>query len=120
MKNLIAFFEIPAANFDRAVSFYETVFNITLPVSGCEKEKMGFFIQEERYVGAISFTPGFTPSSNGVLIHFDCNDIDATLSTIKNNGGEVVKDKQAIAGGWGYFAVFLDSEGNSIGLYSAK
>ena len=120
MKNLIAFFQIPALNFDRAVSFYESVFNITLTVSGSEKEKMGFFTQEERYVGAISFTPDLTPSSNGILIYFDCNDIDATLSTIKNNGGAIMKDKQAIAGGRGYFAVFLDSEGNSIGLYSAK
>lgn len=120
MKTLIAFFEIPAVNFDRAVSFYEVIFNTTLPVCGCEKEKMAYFTQQDSYVGAISFTPNLLPSSNGVLIHFYCSDIDATLSSVKNNGGKIVTNKRAIAGGWGYTAVFSDSEGNNIGLHSDK
>ena len=120
MKNLIAFFEIPAVNFDRAVSFYETIFNITLPVSGCEKEKMAFFTEQEKYVGAISFAPKFIPSPNGVLIHFNCDDIETTLSAVNDKGGKTVTTKTAIAGDWGYFAVFADSEGNHIGLYTDK
>ena len=33
MKKLIAFFEIPATDFHRAIDFYETVLNMKLPVS---------------------------------------------------------------------------------------
>ena len=123
MKTLVAFFEIPAVDFDRAVSFYESIFNITLPAFGCEKEKMAFFIQEEKYVGAISFAPDFLPSPNGVLIHFSCDDIEATLSAITNNGGKIVTPKTKIYSNncdAGYFAVFSDCEGNRIGLHSDK
>ena len=38
MKKLIAFFEIPATDFRRAVDFYETVLNMKLPVFECEQE----------------------------------------------------------------------------------
>ena len=31
MKKLIAFFEIPAADFRRAIDFYETVLNMKIP-----------------------------------------------------------------------------------------
>jgi hypothetical protein len=120
MKNLVTFFEIPAVDFDRAVRFYEAIFNTTLPVCGCEKEKMAFFKEEEKSIGAISFAPGLTPSSKGTLIYFYCNDIDETLSIVKNSGGKIVTAKTEIPGGWGYSAVITDSEGNNIGLHSDK
>ena len=40
MEKFIAFFEIPAADFHRAVGFYETVLDIKLAVSEYEEEKM--------------------------------------------------------------------------------
>ena len=36
MKKLIAFFEIPASDFHRAVDFYETVLGMQLPTFECE------------------------------------------------------------------------------------
>lgn len=121
MNKLIVFFEIPAADFNRAVNFYEKIFNTTLSKCECEKEKMAFFTEQEQCVGAISFTPNFQPSPNGVLIHFNCDNIETTLSTVINKGGEIVTPKTKIeAEGRGYFAVFSDSEGNRIGLYSDR
>ena len=38
MKKLIAFFEIPASDFHRAVDFYETVLGMQLPTFECETE----------------------------------------------------------------------------------
>lgn len=46
MKKLIAFFEIPATDFRRAVDFYETVLNMKLPVFECEQEKMACFTED--------------------------------------------------------------------------
>ena len=40
MKKLIAFFEIPATDFRRAVDFYETVLGVQLPTFECETEKI--------------------------------------------------------------------------------
>ena len=54
MKKLIAFFEIPASDFHRAVDFYETVLGMQLPTFECETEKMACFTEEGETVGAIS------------------------------------------------------------------
>lgn len=45
MKKLIAFFEIPATDFHRAIDFYETVLNMKLPTCECEEEKMHFSLK---------------------------------------------------------------------------
>ncbi len=47
MKKLVSFFEIPTADFGRAVKFYETVLNLELSVMECESEKMAFFPDED-------------------------------------------------------------------------
>lgn len=47
MKQLVNFFEIPSADFTRAVKFYEAVFNLKLSVCECETEKMAFFPDED-------------------------------------------------------------------------
>ena len=82
MKKLIAFFEIPAADFRRAIDFYETVLNMKLPTCECEEEKMAFFTEEDEFVGAVSYASDFLPSEKGVLIHFNVDEIEPTLETI--------------------------------------
>ena len=42
MKKLIAFVEIPASDFDRAVKFYSEVFNLEMKSMDCGAEKMAF------------------------------------------------------------------------------
>jgi predicted enzyme related to lactoylglutathione lyase len=122
MKNLIAFFEIPAENFERAVKFYETVLNVQLYVVDCGTEKMACFPEENDVCpGAISWTEDFRPSKDGVLIHFQVADMEATMAAIEQNGGRITRPKTKIeAEGRGYFALFIDSEGNRVGLYSDK
>ena len=120
MKRLIAFFEIPAADFGRAVKFYETVLGVTLDVCECEYEKMAFFPEEEGVApGAISFAENFKPSGGGVLVHLAVDNLDEVLRRVEQNGGEVAIPKTKIeADNRGYFAVFKDSEGNPVGLYA--
>lgn len=122
MERLLAFFEIPATDFGRAVKFYETVFQLELAVSECETEKMALFpAREGETSGAISWAKGFDPSDKGVLIHFRVEDMAGSLSRIEANGGKVVRPKTKIeCEGMGYFAMFMDCEGNTVGLYSDK
>lgn len=119
MKNLIAFFEIPAADFKRAVDFYENVLDVQLSVGEWETEKMACFTDDDgNPVGAISYAPGFDPSASGVLIHFYCDRLEETLRKAVAAGGAVVIPVTKIeAEGKGCFAVIADSEGNHIGLY---
>ena len=120
IKNLVAFFEIPAVDFGRAVKFYEEVFGLKLNAMECETEKMAFFPEEGgKCPGAISWATGFIPSVQGVLISLRVENMESTLAIIGKRGGKVVLPKTKIeAEGMGYFSVFTDCEGNRVGLYS--
>ena len=124
MKALVAFFEIPASDFDRAVRFYEKVFNVKLSAMDCGHEKMAFFPEENgECPGAISWSSeiSFLPSQNGVLISLRIPDMETAIVSIEKNGGKTLIPKSKIeAEGRGYFAVFTDCEGNRVGLYSDK
>lgn len=116
MKKLIAWVEIPATDFKRAVDFYSQVFSIKLETYEGEKEQMAFLPNGE---GAISKAPNFEPSKNGVLVSLNtAKDLEVILQKIESLGGHTVTPKTKIeAEGRGYFAVFTDCEGNNIGLY---
>jgi predicted enzyme related to lactoylglutathione lyase len=116
MTNLISWVEIPSENFERAVKFYQTVLKIELEVIDCGQEKMACFPNGE---GAISLAPNFKPSKDGVLVSLNTGkDLEATIERIKENGGEIIQPKTKIeAEGRDYFAIFIDSEGNKLGLY---
>jgi predicted enzyme related to lactoylglutathione lyase len=123
MKNPVAFFEIPAADFRRAVKFYESVLGVSLDaVCDCETEKMAFFpAGNDLYPGAVSWAENFRPSKDGVLIYFQVENMEKTLTAIERNSGKITRTKTKIeAEGRGYFALFIDSEGNRVGLYSDK
>lgn len=117
MKSLIKFFEIPAVDVERAIKFYKNVFEIEVQFFDWGNEKMGMFPNNE---GAISQAAGFKPCEHGVLVSFDAgSDLGIVLERIVENGGSVIVNKTKIeAENKGYFAVFIDSEGNRLGLYS--
>lgn len=122
MKNLVAFFEIPASDFGRAVKFYETVLGCKLNVMDFQTEKMAFFPEENGHCpGAVSWTKDFNPSREGVLVSLSVENMEAALADIEKCGGKVTRRKTKIeAEDMGYFALFVDSEGNRVGLYSDK
>jgi len=119
MKKMIAWVEIPATDFKRALTFYNTILNVEMQAMECGEEKMACFPSGE---GAISKSPGFKPSENGPIVNFYAeNDIEETLKLIEQNGGKTIQGKTKIeAEGRGYFALFMDCEGNRLGLYGDK
>lgn len=116
MQKLISWVEVPANDMDRAVSFYNAVFNLNLTVSDFGFEKMAFFPNNE---GAISQSDEIHSGQKGLLVSFNTEDkLDAALIEVTKGGGSILKAKTKIeAEGMGYFAMVLDSEGNKIGLY---
>jgi predicted enzyme related to lactoylglutathione lyase len=118
MKKLVSWVEIPATDFKRAVNFYNRVFNLNLEPLDYGSEKMACLPNDE---GAISLSPGFKPSDNGVLVSLETGkELDETILRIQAAGGKVIKPKTKIeAEGRGYFALFIDSEGNRLGLYGS-
>jgi predicted enzyme related to lactoylglutathione lyase len=119
MKNLISWVEIPATDFQRAVKFYSTILNTELQVIEGENEQMACFPGGE---GAISKAEGYQPSKQGVVVSLNAGEnLDEVLKKISANGGSILQPKTKIeAEGRGYFAVFLDCEGNRLGLYGDR
>jgi len=116
MQKLIRWVEIPATNFERAVAFYSAVLKLDLKIYESEKEKMACFPNDE---GAISMAEGFKPSKDGVLVSLNSGiHLEETLMRIKEAGGKIHTPKTKIQSeGRDYFALFIDSEGNKLGLY---
>jgi predicted enzyme related to lactoylglutathione lyase len=118
MEKLIAWVEIPTADFERAVKFYNSVFKLELTPIACDDsdEKMACFPTGE---GAIVYSQYAKPSENGAIVSFVVPDsIEATLLRVEQENGKVILPKTKIeAEGRGYFALCTDSENNTIGLY---
>ncbi len=116
MRKLICWVEIPATDIERAAKFYSKVLNVKIQVMDFGTEKMACFPNGE---GAISQSPDFNPSKDGVLVSFDTEKgLNSVLNTVTENGGEIVQAKTKIeAEGRGYFALIIDTEGNKVGLY---
>jgi len=119
MKKLVSWVEIPTVDFKRAVMFYSTVLRIELQETDCGTEKMACFPSGE---GAIISAPGFHPSKDGVLVSLNTgNDLDSTMIRIEENGGRIIQPKTKIqVENRGYFSLFIDCEGNKLGLYGEK
>ena len=119
--NALNWFEIPAIDFDRAVRFYSDVLGTKLEAGpSMEGSQMAFFPSDEQGVGgALTKYGGFEPSQNGTLVYLNGGaDLSTMLDRVEGAGGSVAMPKTDIGGGYGYMALFIDSEGNKIGLHS--
>lgn len=122
MENLINWFEIPAADFGRAVSFYKTLMNLDVHEMELFGTKMGFFPSNGRNVsGAIVQGDDYKPSQQGATIYLNAgNDLSFMLGKVEKAGGTVIVPKTQISPEMGYFAMFIDTEGNKMALHSAN
>lgn len=111
----VVHFEIPANNPERAVKFYEKVFNWKIEkwegpfnywlVTTGEDEEPGIN-------GAITEKNTFKTVVNTVEVE----SVDEFLKKVKEAGGKVVMPKGSIPG-QGYVAYVADTEGNVIGIF---
>ena len=114
-ERLISWIEIPVEDFDRAVEFYSSVLELEFKRESSGEEKMAFFPGGE---GVLFYKPGFKPSKDGVIINLNVGEkLDATIERIEKKGGAIVRSKTKIKSEeQDYFALFIDSEGNRLGL----
>lgn len=122
MKNAINWFEIPVSDFDRAKSFYETIFDATFSIEEAMEMKSAFFPAdlENGVGGCIIQGQGYEPSLNGSLVYLNGGeDLSLVLDRVEVAGGKVSLAKTAI-GTHGFMAYFIDTEGNKVGLHSLK
>jgi predicted enzyme related to lactoylglutathione lyase len=119
--NAINWFEIPVVDFGRACRFYGEILATTLPVdSSFPGMQMAFLPASEDGVGGclVACEPS-KPSADGVRVYLNGGeDLAVILARVEGAGGKVVVPKTLIREDIGYFALFTDSEGNTLGLHS--
>lgn len=120
MENLINWFEIPATDFSRAVSFYEAILGLEIKEAEMFGSKMGFFPTDGTNVsGAIVQGEDYQPSTDGVVAYLNGgDDLQPVLDKVESNNGKVIVPKTQISPEMGYFGMFIDSEGNKMAVHS--
>jgi uncharacterized protein len=124
MKNVISWFEIPTSDLSRAQIFYEKIFDVKLTPLDTPNIKMRMFPLEDPMAGvggAIVDSGGFHRASatEGPLIYLNGNpDVQIILDRVEKAGGKIAVPKTQISPEHGYMGVFIDTEGNRIGLHS--
>ena len=124
MKDAISWFEIPAKDLDRAQKFYETIFDVKLDAIDLPNIKMRMFPLDDPMNGvggAVVDSGGFHKPSvtDGPLIYLNGNpDVQKIMDKVEAAGGKIMVPKTEISPEYGYMAVFIDSEGNRMGLHS--
>lgn len=119
---MINWFEIPAADFNRAAGFYKNVLKVPVEETEMFGTRMGFLPSGDNVVsGAIVQGEGYTPSAEGALLYLNGGeDLQPALDRVEANGGKILAPKTQISPEVGFFAIFLDTEGNKMALHSMK
>ena len=121
-SNAISWFEIPTGNFERAIKFYETIFDIKLNIWENNESVMAVFPSGDGKIsGALVKEKVFKTCKNGVVVYLNANpNLQTVVDKLEQAGGELLTPKLLIKEGVGYMAYFRDSEGNTIGLFSTE
>ncbi|TGL04068.1 VOC family protein [Leptospira bouyouniensis] len=118
MDRLINWIEISVSDFQRAINFYETILNVNLQKMEMGNAKYALFPTKDNHnSGALVQSENHTPASKGTIPYLDGGiDLDIILRKVIDAGGEVLMPKTYFGEEAGYTGLFLDSEGNRIGL----
>ncbi len=125
-QNVVGWFEVPVSDMDRAMRFYQNVFQFELSKNIMGPLVMAWFpfhSQGTGAAGSLVYHPEFyKPSAEGTLVYFSspAGDLNVELARIEPAGGKVLMPKTLIAEDIGYMSLFLDTEGNRIALHSVK
>ena len=115
----VSWFEIPAVDFYQAVEFYQHIFGITMQQHSLGENSMAYFPTTTGIGGAVVAGSGYVPSDSGSLIYLNGgDDLSLVLDKVEQVGGRVIMPKTLISEESGYFAVFIDSQGNKLALHS--
>lgn len=118
-ENFTVWAEIPVTDLDRAIVFYDQVFNTALKRDETGPQPMALFpTSSEKGIAGHLYEGKPAKDGAGPTVHMASPDtLEAALERVKTGGGKVLSDIITIP--CGQFAYCLDPDGNSIGIYSS-
>jgi predicted enzyme related to lactoylglutathione lyase len=119
--NPIGWIEVPVADMQRAMRFYNAVFEWDLKENILGPLSMAWFPASQNVPGSggsLVKNENYRPSSDGALVYFSCKDVAVQIERVEKAGGQVLKAKTQISPQMGFMALALDSEGNRIAFHS--
>ncbi|KIW63991.1 hypothetical protein PV04_08951 [Phialophora macrospora] len=128
----ICWFEVPVTDVSRAATFYSTVLgwecnNLEGTPSPSGREKSVHMFSKGALNGAFllmkddAMVAKFDDSKKAVPVAtFLVSSIDETTKKIEAAGGQVNLPRTEIGGGMGFFARFIDTEGNLHGIWAKE
>ena len=134
IQGQITWFEIPVEDLDRAITFYTKVLSIKIEKNKFLKQEYGIFNGEISTIkGALVKKQNHQPGT-GIILFFYVVDLLDSLKKVEQFGGKILIEKtllkqqtedgflfikqNLIDGNIGYYAEFMDCEGNRSCLYS--
>lgn len=119
MKDFITWFEIPVLNMERATNFYNHIYGIKMETTEMKDYAMAIFPVTTGIGGALVMGQGCLPSETGSLIYLNGGkNLQPILDKVEEAGGRIIMPKTKINDDAGYFALFIDSEGNKLAINS--
>ena len=114
----VAYFEIISADHGRAQHFYRELFDWRAEGDPA----MDGYAMVDTGAGDGAVSGGIGPASPedgpGVRIYVRVDDLEAYLGRAEKLGGTTVVPPMDLSGGYGRIALFLDPDGNKVGLWS--
>lgn len=120
--NPVCWFDIFVSDIDRAKKFYEAVFGVQFTDLPNEWGKQSFFPFEndgQNITGALVEKSDYVANTNNTVVYFASEDCVIEETKVESAGGKIVRPKMSI-GEFGFVSILVDTEGNTIGLYSRK
>ena len=122
MQHLVNWIEIPAEDIERAKTFYGKILGVQFHDMAIGPINYALFPVDDRHnCGALAQGENYAPGTGGPVIYLDGGkDLDMILSRVKSAGGSVALKKTFLGDQAGFIGMFMDSEGNRIGLHNPK
>lgn len=119
----VGWFDIYVDDMDRAQKFYESVLQTTLAPMGdpndasVQMRAFGDDFASHGAGGALVKLEYAAPGPGGSMVYFSCDDCEVEQGRVEAAGGSITRPKFSI-GEHGFVSLFVDSEGNMVGLHS--
>ena len=107
--------EIPTIDANKSKDFYQKVFGWKMTED--MPDYVMFSTPDDEGGG---FTTSSKPVPGGVVLYIEVEDIEKKLVEIESRDGKKVKGKTGISAEFGFFGIFTDPCGNTLGLWSKK